>query len=168
MEFRLSTKNDIKRIFKIISDAQEYFKKNNIDQWQNGYPNEETILIDVNNGESYVLIDEQNIVGVCTISFRSEPTYNKIYYGNWSQKDALYGVIHRIAVESSLKKKGLGTFIFENAEKIALENNIKNLRVDTHEDNKPMQGLILKSNFVYRGIIYVKDGSKRLAFEKIL
>lgn len=45
---------------------------------------------------------------------------------------------------------------------------IKSIRIDTHQDNKSMQRLILKNNFEYCGIIYVEDGSERLAYEKVL
>lgn len=44
MELRKSSRSDIESIMKIIHQAQNYFKENGIDQWQNNYPNEETIL----------------------------------------------------------------------------------------------------------------------------
>ena len=40
--------------------------------------------------------------------------------------------------------------------------------IDTHEDNQSMQKLLAKNQFSYCGIIYLSDGSKRLAFEKVL
>ncbi|MDU2111026.1 MAG: hypothetical protein E7E92_00735, partial [Clostridiales bacterium] len=43
MEFRKSTKSDVTKIMEIVKQAQEYFKSQGIDQWQNGYPNEEVI-----------------------------------------------------------------------------------------------------------------------------
>ena len=47
-----------------------------------------------------------------------------------------------------------------------MSKGIKNIRVDTHKDNKSMQGLLLKNNYKYCGVIYLEDGSKRIAFEK--
>lgn len=63
MEFRKSTKEDLTDIMAIIRDAQAYFKNNNIDQWQNGYPNEDSILSDIESKESYVLVDDNEIIG---------------------------------------------------------------------------------------------------------
>ena len=40
------------------------------------------------------------------------------------------------------------------------------LRIDTHEKNLVMQNLVKKTGFSYCGIIYVDDGTKRLAYEK--
>ena len=43
---------------------------------------------------------------------------------------------------------------------------IKNIKIDTHEDNLIMQKLLEKNSFKYCGVIYLLDGSKRIAFEK--
>ena len=41
------------------------------------------------------------------------------------------------------------------------------LRIDTHEDNKVMQHVVEKMGFSRRGIIYVADGSPRIAYEMV-
>ena len=50
MNFRKSTKSDVSKIMEIVKQAQEYFKSQGIDQWQNNYPNDEVINNDKNNG----------------------------------------------------------------------------------------------------------------------
>jgi hypothetical protein len=35
--------DQLTEIMEIVAEAQEYFRKSGIDQWQNGYPNEEII-----------------------------------------------------------------------------------------------------------------------------
>ena len=67
MEFRKSVKSDIPEIMGIIKQAQDYFKEKNIDQWQNGYPNEEVINNDIENEESYVMIKDDKIVATTVI-----------------------------------------------------------------------------------------------------
>ena len=47
MEIRKSHLDDVQRIMTLIHQAQNYFKQQNIDQWQDGYPNEETIEKDM-------------------------------------------------------------------------------------------------------------------------
>ena len=49
MNFRKSTKSDVSKIMEIVKQAQEYFKSQGIDQWQNNYPNDEVINNDINN-----------------------------------------------------------------------------------------------------------------------
>ncbi len=70
------------------------------------------------------------------------------------------GTLHRVAGD------GKAHGIFDAIAKFC-EQKISHLRIDTHEDNKVMQHLIEKNGFQRCGIIYVEDGSPRIAYEKI-
>jgi hypothetical protein len=39
----------------IFEDAKQFLRDNNIDQWQDNYPNPEVIQNDINSGTSYIL-----------------------------------------------------------------------------------------------------------------
>ena len=166
MNFRQSVKEDIEDILVIIKQAQAYLKEAGINQWQNNYPNYETISRDIDNKESYVLLEGNDIVATTAISFQGEKTYQSIYDGKWIS-DTDYAVIHRIAVDHKYKGTGLASRIIDNVEKICLDKGVASIKVDTHEKNLSMQRLLGKNNFHYCGIIYLEDGSKRVAFEKI-
>lgn len=166
MMLRRSTKEDLYNIMKIINEGKEFLKKNNVNQWQNGYPNEEVILNDISNNESYVLEDNGDILGTTAISFRGERTYDNIYEGKWLSSGD-YAVIHRIAASKVKKIKNIGQEILRKSEEICVSNGVNSIKIDTHEDNKAMQRLLLKNDYIYCGIIYLVDGSKRIAFEKI-
>ena len=47
MEIRKSNISDIPRLLEISNDAKEFMKKNGLNQWNNGYPNEKTFKNDV-------------------------------------------------------------------------------------------------------------------------
>ena len=55
MEFRTAVESDIDNIMDIIKQAQDYLKNQGIDQWQNYYPNPDTIKNDIKNNNCYVL-----------------------------------------------------------------------------------------------------------------
>ena len=167
MKLRKSTLSDISSIMRIIGQAKEYFKKNNIDQWQNNYPNHATIKNDIYKEESYVLINDNDILATVAISFNGEKNYDVIYDGKWLSNEN-YAVIHRIAVDKNHKGKGLSGEVFKNLEKICLDNNIRSIKIDTHKENISMQKFLEKSGFKYCGVIYLLDKSERIAFEKIL
>ena len=167
MEFRKSMKTDLLHIMKMIQQAQAYFKEQNIDQWQNNYPNEEVILSDIEKGNSYVMMKDGHIVGTTVISFEKEKTYDQIYEGKWLTNDDS-GVIHRVAVDNSYKGLGLSHEIIKYTEKLCVEKGVHSIKVDTHKENIPMQKLLRKNGFEYCGIIYLENGAERLAFEKII
>ncbi|QTE23227.1 GNAT family N-acetyltransferase [Polaribacter cellanae] len=169
MKIKLSTFDDVPRIMEIINDAKVYLASQNIDQWQNGYPNARQVENDIKNGESYVVINDENtIMATSMFTTNKEPTY-KVIDGNWLiNEDKKYGVIHRMAIKKEFRKFGLATFMFYQFHLQLLENNVKSLKIDTHEENIGMQSLIKKLGYKYCGVIYTNYNAKRLAFEKVI
>ncbi|GIN74851.1 N-acetyltransferase [Bacillus sp. J14TS2] len=165
MEFRKTTIEDINQIMSIFKQAQQYFKDNHIDQWQNNYPNIQTIKDDMQNGYSYVLLKDGIPVATAAISFDGEKTYKEIYNGKWLS-DGEYAVIHRLAVDQQHKGQGISSEVMKIIEKMCIDKGINNIKIDTHEQNLPMQKLLLKNDFTYCGVIFLEDGNKRIAFEK--
>ena len=43
-----------------------------------------------------------------------------------------------------------------------------NLRADTHKDNIIMQNLLTRNGFIRCGIVYVSNGTARIAYQKIV
>ncbi|RRD40254.1 GNAT family N-acetyltransferase [Leptotrichia sp. OH3620_COT-345] len=169
MIFKKAEKNNLEDIMKIIGKARKEMGRMGIDQWQDGYPDEKTILRDIEKRESYIYEKDGKIAGTVVISFRREKDYDKIENGKWLTYDDKYCVIHRIAVNDKIKKQNIGTEILRNAEKICIENKIYSIKIDTHENNEPMKRLLMKNGFIYCGIIYLnRSNEKRIAFEKIL
>lgn len=164
-----ATKKDLTSIMAIIGDAQEYLKDQNIDQWQNDYPNNDIIINDILNKESYLIkSNSDNVIATAMFSTRLEPTY-KVIDGKWmSSNSDRYGVIHRMAIAKKNRRSGVSKFIFKTFETFLKKNNIKSMRIDTHVDNTGMQNLLLKLNYNYCGIIYLENGDLRLAYEKLI
>lgn len=169
MRIRLAERKDLPRIMEIIRQAQEYFREAGIDQWQNNYPNEEVVLEDMELEESFVLEDDGQVVGTFMASFREDPTYARIYDGQWLS-DEPYAVIHRVAMDNRVKGRGYGAAVvgFMVNRCLEREHPVYSLRGDTHEDNRSMQRLFAKNGYQHCGTIYLADGAKRLAFEKRL
>ena len=158
MEIRNSKTDDLQEILKLYEKARDFMASHgNASQWGNSYPPKELIESDIAGGKSYVCLEEGKIVATFYFAVENEPTYAKIK-GNWLN-EAPYGVVHRIASDGLTK--GAGTFCI----KWAMEK-INNIKIDTHNDNKPMQNLLKKLGFVPCGIINVEDGTERIAFQR--
>lgn len=170
MKIRLSKIEDIPEIAIIIDDAKAYLKSQKIDQWQNGYPNATQVENDIKNGESYVVVNDENeIMATSMFTLRKEPTYKEVIDGEWMvSENEKYGVIHRMAIKKEFRKFGLATFMFHEFHLQLLEKKVRSLKIDTHEDNLGMQSLLKKLGYKYCGIIYTDYNAKRLAFEKVI
>ena len=77
--------------------------------------------------------------------------------GSWLS-DAPYGVIHRVASDGRMPGVFHRCAAFCRA-------RCANLRIDTHHDNHTMQRLIEGAGFRRCGVIYVEDGSPRIAYQ---
>lgn len=169
--FRKTTEEDIEKVMEILERAKKQIARFGIDQWQDGYPTEEDIKRDIKEGNSYVLVDEGEIVGTTAFSFEEEEAYKNLVAGQWITNNEKYGVIHRIAVDSEKGKKGYAKELLQNMEEIAKSQNVFSIRTDTHEGNNGMKSYLYKNGFTYCGVCkyYKPEGTfDRMVFEKII
>lgn len=159
MYIRKATQADLATIMQIYKSARALMRRSgNATQWGNHYPSEEIIKSDIANNYCHLCInDEGETVGVFCFFVGNEPTYNKIYQGNWLN-DESYGVIHRIA--SFGKEKGIAAHCIQWC-----INQHTPIRIDTHHNNHAMHHILTKLNFTRCGIIYLEDGSERVGYE---
>ena len=156
-KIRPATQADMNRILEIYELARQFMRENgNPTQWGDDHPRRELLEADIRKGQLYVVEEAGNVNGVFVFFIGDDPTYEFIE-GAW-RSNSPHGVIHRIA--------GVGGGIFPAALKFC-ESQIGHLRIDTHEDNKPMQHVVEKTGFSRRGIIYVEDGTPRIAYDRI-
>lgn len=161
MEIRAARLSEIETLEAIYADARAFMRQNgNMKQWSGGEPKRETIVADINSGQLYTAVENGEILAVFAYIDGVDETYMRIYDGAW-KNDLPYSVIHRIAVAKNAHGRGVARFCFD----FAFEK-CKNLKIDTHRDNIPMQKALLKCGFEYCGIIYLKNGEARLAYQK--
>jgi GNAT superfamily N-acetyltransferase len=152
-------------IWEILQQAIEQRKRDGSQQWQNGYPNEQSILDDISNNYGYVLVDNHTIIAYAAIIFGVEPAYNNIE-GKWLTSGD-YVVIHRVATSNTVKGKGIATRLFKMIEDLCLEQKVYSIKVDTNFDNIPMMKILDRLDYTYCGEIF-SHGALRKAYEKII
>ncbi len=157
MEIRNATTADLEEILAIYERARGYMRETgNPDQWKSTYPSPEIIKSDINDGNLYLLTDEDGIEGVFVYINGSDPTYDYIE-GSWLN-DAPYCAVHRVA--SAGRKKGILSAVMDYA-----FSRTDNVKIDTHRDNAVMQHQLEKYGFLPCGIIYLENGESRIAYQ---
>ncbi len=165
MEFRKATIKDFSAIWEIIKFAIESRRIDGSKQWQDGYPNTETILSDIESGYGYVLVENKQLLFYSAIIFDIEPAYEAIE-GKWLTSGD-YCTIHRMAVAPTAVSKGLATEMLLRVEALCKSKSIFSIKIDTNFDNPKMLHLIKKLGYSYCGEVYFR-GEARKAFEKVL
>ena len=153
--------DDGEKIMEVFAAAKTIMAESgNTKQWKAGYPSLDNVRRDMSVGGSYVVTDGDKIVAYFAFLPSPEPTYDKIYDGQWLDDEQPYHVIHRISSYPDVH--GIFNTIMEYCS--AREEN---LRIDTHRDNLIMQHNILKHGFTYCGVIFLASGDERLAYQRL-
>lgn len=152
-------------IWEIIHQAIIRRKLDGSTQWQDGYPNMETIEKDIRDQQGYVLRHEDRIIAYAALIYNDEPAYDQIE-GNWLSEFPFL-VIHRVAVSDQMAGKGIATLLLRKIESYAHQKQIPSIRADTNFDNYAMLKVLEKSGYQYCGKVLIR-GDERLAFEKLI
>ena len=160
---RHSRPDDLPAMLRMLDHSRSIMRANgNTTQWTGGYPSETELLHDIRNGNSLIMEDEAgNPIGTFALVLGLEPTYKVIEDGEWEEDDVPYGTVHRLACMPN--QHGIGDACLAYCDRHA-----PTLRIDTHADNHIMRHLAQRHGFDYRGIVYMTDGTPRMAYQKLL
>ena len=134
---------DLPRIHEIYAAARRFMRDHgNFSQWDGEDAPERLLPGDIEAGNLYVLEEAGEIHVAFAFIIGADPCYAVIEQGEW-KSDAPYAAVHRVASDGTL------------------HNVIGRIM----EHNKVMQKALEKQGFERCGIIYVPDGTPRIAFE---
>lgn len=165
MILRKAEKHELPEVWDILQYAIEQRKLAGSNQWQDGYPNPQSIQSDFDKGYAHVMAEAGEILAYAAIIFDKEPVYNDIE-GKWLTNGD-YLVVHRVAAAKKAKGKGIATVLFSMLEDYAKDHSVFSIKVDTNFDNAAMLRILEKLKYTYCGEVYFR-GSARRAFEKVL
>ena len=160
MTIRKAKIEELQTVLEIYAIARGFMvSTGNPEQWGEVYPPESLVRHDIESGACYVAEADGQIEAVFMYAFEDDPDYQVIEDGKWLNEDP-YGVVHRVASRGNIKGIGAKCMLwgFEQC---------KNLKMDTHEDNRVMQHVLEKNGFVRCGRVYVADGMPMIAYQKI-
>ncbi|WP_268912465.1 GNAT family N-acetyltransferase [Lentilactobacillus sp. SPB1-3] len=154
---REANRDDVSAIMDIINSAKAFLKGYGSPQWQDGHPNEQMINDDIDSGNGQVLIVDDKVAGYAAVSFTPDNNYKVITDGAWQKPDDKYAVIHRMAISADYRGQHLSNYMLSNLISMIVSQQVRNVRIDTHRVNKPLQGLVTSFGFIRRGQINVVD-----------
>lgn len=146
---------------KIITEMHSY---NNF-QWDENYPQAKDFAADIEKGNLFVSVRENETVGFICIN-RDEPKEYKDL--KWSSaEDAL--VIHRMGVSLDYRRGGIGVELVQFADELATRSGVKYLKTDTYSLNTKAQRLFEKCGYAFIGEMRFLGKEKAFyCYDKIL
>ncbi len=154
-------KSDLPALRRIYDSAKNYMNETgNATQWRVGYPPSEMLEADIEQGQLYVICGSDGAHAVFAMIPGVDPTYLKID-GAWLNSRP-YAAIHRVASDGKIRRVVAQAVEFTKASHPELD-----IRIDTHENNRPMQTALSREGFVKCGIIHLANGDPRIAFQLV-
>lgn len=149
-EIRLAREEELEKIMAVFARARIFMRENgNPTQWPDTYPDPEAIRKEIRSGDFYVCLKDGEIALVFLLLESPDPNY-AVIDGKWPEGSEDYYVVHRFA--SAGICKGAGQFVLE-----WVLSKGKWVRIDTHNNNRPMKNLLSKLGFEYCGVITLLD-----------
>jgi GNAT superfamily N-acetyltransferase len=166
MIVRQAKLSDIPSIMQVIADVVPAMRESGNYQWDNTYPNAAVFEEDIAFDQLWVAELYGDIAGVAAITTEQYPEYASV--GMDINETAI--VVHRLAVNTHYRGKGIAAALMQQAETEALRRGIKTLRIDTNTANEATQKLFPKMGYVFAGEMGLsfRPGLRFYCYEKRL
>ena len=163
---RLAKQEDLPAIMALVRRVVPAMRASGNLQWDDSYPNADAFLRDMNLAQLWVAEDEGQLMGVAAITTDQEPEYAEV---GWDPTERAV-VVHRLAVDPNFQGKGVAVALMRQAETVALEREIRVLRLDTNSQNEATQKLFPKLGYSFAGEIGLgfRPGLRFRCYEKRL
>ncbi len=135
---------DIEAIMSIFKQCTKILLEANIDQWDGSYPTVEIFQHDINEGNVFVIKEDQKILATITLNSQQDDQYKAI---KWKFQLEKVLVIHRLAVSPDAQGKGYGRKLCEFTESYGAENGFEVIRLDAYSGNSISCMLYEKLNY---------------------
>jgi ribosomal protein S18 acetylase RimI-like enzyme len=134
---RKAEMSDLESIMEIVPEIIKEMHLSNNYQWDANYPQVKDFTQDITNGNLYVSVKDNRVVGFICINDDEPQEYNELKWS--SSEDAL--VIHRMGVSSDFRKVGIGAELVRFADELSRSLGVNCLKTDTYSLNTKAQGL---------------------------
>ena len=156
---------DIEGIMEIIKATVAEMREYNNTQWDENYPSSKDFINDIKKEDLYVAERNGEMVGFVCINKIEPVEYTGL---NWALQEPCM-VVHRMAVNKSFRRIGIGSELMDFADNFAKANNIRYLKTDTYSINTKMNALFEKCGYTFVGEMSFLGKEKPFnCYEKIL
>ncbi len=163
---RRATLADVPAIGALIRRVVPLMQAGGNFQWSADYPNEAVFTADIAQNHLWVAELDGAVAGVAALTQDQDAEYAQ---ANWDAAEPAL-VTHRLAVDPAAQGRGVALALMAEAERQAMAQGLKALRVDTNSENASTQRLFPKLGYRFAGEITLgfRPGLRFFCYEKRL
>lgn len=161
---RKATTADTATLLPLVRDCVAAMRTAGIEQWDDVYPNAETIARDIEAGTLHVLCESGTIIASITIDQNMDPLWQGM---GWSTVSEPAIAVHRLMVHPTHQGRGLAKALMQHAEAVARQHGGRSIRLDTFLQNPAAMALYPRLGYRPTGTAMMRKGAFS-GFEKLL
>ena len=163
---RRATVADLPALLTLVQRVVPLMRASGNLQWAADYPNEAVFRTDIERNHLWVAELAGAIAGVAALTQDQDAEYAQ---ADWDVTEPAL-VTHRLAVDPAARGQGVALALMQQAEKQAVAQHLKALRVDTNSENAATQRLFPKLGYRFAGEITLafRPGLRFFCYEKRL
>lgn len=132
IEYRLANMDDLSRVFSLVCDAIITMEKQNINQWDELYPNQQILMEDIEKEQLYVGFVDDRIAVIFVLNQECDDAYVN---GEWKEKNKPFYVIHRLCVNPNFQNQGVAKHTMLYIQDKLVSMGIEAIRLDAYLKN---------------------------------
>lgn len=151
---RLGKPEDVDAVTALTRACGKHLRENGIDQWDENYPDRDSLLRDAETETLFVYSEAETIIAVVVLNQTQDEEYDQI---EWLTDDSSKNlVVHRLAVDPNHQGKGIARKLMDFAENYAKEQKYDSIRLDTFSQNPRNQRFYLNRGYKELGSVFLK------------
>lgn len=155
---------DAPDVLNLVRDCVAAMRAAGIEQWDEVYPNAESIARDLEAGTLDLLCEGDGIVACITLDQNMDPLWQGM---DWTTGGESAMAVHRLMVHPSRQGRGYAKLLMQHAESVARQQECRSIRLDTFLLNPAAMRLYPNLGYRQTGTAMMRKG-EFAGFEKLL
>lgn len=161
----LASERDIDRVMTLAAACIADMRSAGIEQWDDVYPDRQTMLQDARDGSLYLAsVDQEPLVGTLVVNDVQSPEYLDV---PWTMTGDRIAVVHRLMIDPRYQRRGIARELMRFAEQRAEAFGCDCIRLDAYSKNPRALELYHRLGYHDAGSVTFRKGVFR-CFEKRL
>lgn len=146
--------DQLDEILSLTRACGKHMRDNGINQWDENYPDRESLINDLNSQTLYTYMEDAKVLGIVVLNEKQDDEYKEITWST-SENDRNL-VVHRLAVLPEYQGQGIARKLMDFSEEFARYKGYTAIRLDTFSQNQRNQKFYLKRGYTDLGSVFLK------------
>jgi len=155
---------DANEVMLLIKEAIVEMEGQNIRQWDEVYPDYETIVTDILANTMFGFVSKGELAGIVVLDKNQSPEYSGI---KWASIEGTSLVMHRLCVRPKFQGQGFAKKLLRFSEQFAIDKGYTSIILDAFKDNPSALNLYENNGYLKKGMVKFRKG-EFYCYQKIL